>query len=222
MLIGIGDEGGYIVFEEWVMQVLEVFKVYGGMCEVGMVIQMQVGGQMNYLILNGVSEEGEIVLENMLVIDVDLDFGIKVLNVYKFSFKVIIVLIELIQDFGVDIEVFVCGCIEQCLGWIINCLFIVGIGMNQFIGIVIVFVVGKVGVIFVIVVVIYNDLLDLQYFVDLVYWNGNDCWMMYDSGVKMICKLVDNEGCLLYLFSYDSGICGGVLVELMGCLLIIN
>ncbi len=222
MSTGTGDEGGYTVPEEWATQVLEALKAYGGMREVGTVIQTQAGGQMNYPTSNGVSEEGEIVPENTAATDADPDFGTKALNVYKFSSKVITVPIELIQDSGVDIEAFVRGRIEQRLGRITNRLFTVGTGTNQPTGIVTASAAGKVGATSATAAVTYNDLLDLQHSVDPAYRNGNDRWMMHDSGVKMIRKLVDNEGRPLYLPSYDSGIRGGVPAELMGRPLTIN
>lgn len=153
--------------------------------------------------------------------DQDVLFGIKGLQVYKFSFKVVIVLWELLQDSMVDIVGFIECCLQICLGCIINCYYILGMGNGQLMGLIIVVLVGKIGVVLVLLGIIYDDLVDLEYSIDLVYCQLVK-WMFYDDMFKLVCKVRDDQGCLIFVLGYEQGNFGGVLDCLLNCDININ
>lgn len=90
-------------------------------------------------------------------------------------------------------------------------------------GIVIVLFVGKVGVVGQVISVFYDDFVDLEYSVDLIYCvNLKVGWFMYDQIIKVVCKIKDMIGCLIFVFGYEQGNLGGVLDCLFNCLLIVD
>lgn len=60
-------EGGYIVVQEYYCQLIEVMCVFGGLCNLVIVIQMLIGVDMNFLMVDVIVEEGEIVGQNVQV-----------------------------------------------------------------------------------------------------------------------------------------------------------
>lgn len=215
------SEGGYTVPREMAGTVLDALKAYGGMREVATVIRTETGRAMDFPTSNGTTEEGEIIAQNDSATDADPSFGTKALNSFKYSSKVIVVPIELLQDSAVDIEAFVRGRIQSRLGRITNKHFTIGAGTTEPFGIVTASTAGKTGAVSATPAITYEDLLDLEHSVDPAYRLAPQ-WMMNDQTVKLIRKLKDDQNRPLWLPSYDGGIRGSRPNELLGHVVKIN
>lgn len=216
------SEGGFTVPTEVAKSVADALKEYGGVRAVAEVIQTANGAPMNFPTSDGTSEVGELIAENGSANDDDPDFGVKSLNTYKFSSKVITVPIELLQDSAVDIEAFVNQRIIDRLGRVTNQFFTTGTGTGQPTGVVTASAAGKVGAVSATAVITYDDLVDLQHSVDPAYRSQMPHFMMPDAMLKLIRKLKDGDGRPIFLPSYDAGIRGGVPAELLGTPIVIN
>jgi HK97 family phage major capsid protein len=218
---GAGSEGGYTVQTDVVKQVLNALKAFGGMRQVAQIIQTEQGNPMNYPTSDGTSEVGEIVSENSAASALDASFGTLPLNVYKYSSKIITVPFELLQDSAIDVEGFVNDRIVTRLGRIQNTHFTTGTGSAQPNGVVTAAGVGKTGATGSTLTVAYTDLIDLQHSVDPAY-RANAKFMMHDSTIKAIRKLVDGNSRPLWVPDFDGGITGGMGGTLAGCQVVIN
>lgn len=218
---GAGSEGGYTVQTEVVTQVLNALLQFGGMRSVAEVMQTAQGNPMSFPTSNGTSEVGEIVAENASAGSQDPSFGTLPLNVYKFGSKIIAIPFELLQDSAVDVEAFVNARIVTRLGRIQNQYFTTGTGSGQPTGIVTAANVGATAATGGTVIVTYNDLINLQHSVDPAYRMGAK-FMMHDSTVKAIRKIVDSNNRPLYIDDFDQGITGAAGGSLAGSQVITN
>jgi HK97 family phage major capsid protein len=218
-----GSEGGFTVDSQVANSVLDALKAYGGMREVATVIATSGVGAMSFPTSNGTTEEGEIVAENQPATDQDVTFGTIALPVYKFSSKVITVPFELLQDSNVDIEAFIRGRMVDRLGRITNKLFTVGTGSAQPNGIVTASTQGikPANSTSQVTAVKYESLVDLQHSVDPLY-RRNGRWMMADSTVKALRKVLDESKRPIFVPGYETGVPGGAPDTLLGQPIVVN
>jgi len=218
-----GSEGGFTVDSQVATSILDALKAYGGMREVSTIVATAGIGAMSFPTSNGTSEEGELVAENQTATDADLTVGTIALPVYKFSSKIVTVPFELLQDSNVDIEAFVRNRLVQRLGRITNRLFTVGTGTSQPNGIVTASLQGikPANGTSQVTAIKYESLIDLQHSVDPAY-RANARFMMADSSVKAIRKVVDSSGRPIFVPGYEQGNPGGAPDTLLGQPIVVN
>jgi len=190
--VGTTTAGGYTVPNE-AMQAVEVALLrYGGMRQVSDVIRTDSGAALPWPTANDTGQSGEIIGENSSVNQQDITFGSVTLNAYKYSSKMILVSVELLQDASVNIPEFLGNALGTRIGRITNTHFTTGTGTGQPKGIVTAATLGKTGATGQTTSVIYADLVDLQHSVDPEY-RINARWMFADSTLKAIKKMVDGQ-----------------------------
>jgi HK97 family phage major capsid protein len=216
------SEGGYTVPTTVATSILDALKEYGGMRSVADVIRTGDGATMNYPTSDGTAEEGEIVGQNTSATDLDVDFGVKSLDVYKYSSKTVTVPWELLQDSSADIEGFVRGRLQTRLGRITNKHFTIGSGSSQPNGII---TAATVGVTLATgnttAIATYDDLVDLEHSVDPAY-RQNGKWMFNDTVLKGIRKIKDDQSRPVFVPGYEQGNPGGAPSRLLGRDIVIN
>lgn len=180
--------GGYTVPDD-LMRSLEVALLrFGGMRRVADVMRTSTGADLPWPTTNDTTNEGEILGINTEVNQQDIVFGQLVLNAYKYSSKMILVPVELLQDSAVNIAEHIGTALGTRIGRITNKHFTVGTGTNQPRGIVTAAAEGKVGASGQTTSVIYDDLVDLEHSVDPDY-RLNAQWMFADSTLKALKKI---------------------------------
>lgn len=214
-------EGGYTVPTEVATMVIDALKAFGGMRDVAEVITTASGATINYPTSDGTAEEGEIVGQNSPASSGDITFGVRALDVYKFSSKKIALPWELIQDSNIDVVPFVIARLATRLGRIQNRLFTVGTGSSQPYGMLAETSAGKTGTTGQTVTVIYDDLVDLVHSVNRAYRVGAK-FMMADSSVKVVRKIKDGNSRPIFSPGYETGNPGGAPDTLLGYPLAIN
>jgi HK97 family phage major capsid protein len=192
------SQGGYTQETEVAKQVLDALKLFGGMRAVAEVFQTEMGNPMNFPTSDGTAETGEIIGQNTTATSQDPTFGSVALTTYKFSSKIVAVPFELLQDSQVDVEGFVRNRLVTRLGRITNTKFTVGAGdgSSEPNGIITAAGTGvtAANTTSQVTAIIYNSLLDLVHSVDPAYRNLGNCkFMMADSSVKAIRKIVDGQ-----------------------------
>jgi HK97 family phage major capsid protein len=217
------SEGGFTVDSQVANSVLDALKEYGGMRSVATVIATSGVGAMSFPTSNGTAEEGEIIAENQTATDADVTFGTISLPVYKFSSKVVTVPFELLQDSNVDIEGFIRSRLVDRLGRITNKLFTIGTGSSQPNGIVTASTQGikPANSTSQVTAVKYETLVDLQHSVDPLY-RRNARFMMADSSVRAIRKVLDGSGRPIFVPGYETGVPGGAPDTLLGQPVVVN
>lgn len=209
-------EGGYTVQSDVAKSLIEKLKGYRGMREVADSITTSQGNPLSYPSSDGTSETGELIAENTTATDADVVFGTVPLNVYKFSSKIITVPIELLQDSSIDVVDMVNNRIRARLGRAMNTYFTTGTGSSQPKGVVAASSVGKTGATGQVTTILYADIVDMVDSVDYLYQDEACAWMGSQSMRKVIRKLVDTAGRPIWTPSYDKGIAGAFVDELLG------
>lgn len=221
MSVGTDSEGGYTVPTTVATSILDALKAYGGMRAVADVIRTASGEAMNFPTSDGTSETGELIGENTSATDADISFGTKNLPVYKYSSKVVTVPWELLQDSSSDIEGFVRNRLQKRLGRITNTHFTTGTGSSQPNGLITAATVGVTGAVAATPAITYNDLIDLEHSVDPAY-RQNASWMFHDNMLKLIRKVVDDNGRPIFVPGYEQGNPGGAPDRLLNRNITIN
>jgi HK97 family phage major capsid protein len=200
-----GSAGGYTVEQLWAANLYKIMSVIDSVRANATVINTNDGDQINYPTADDTSNVGEIVGENTpFSTNADPTFGTVPLKAYKYSSKIILVPIELLQDSVYDMESYLTGVSGERLGRIQNTHFTTGTGTGQPKGIVTGATSGKVGTTGQTTSVIYDDLIDLVYSVSRVY-RPQSKFMLADSSIKVVRKLKDSQGRPLWEPSVQSG-----------------
>jgi HK97 family phage major capsid protein len=201
---GTGSAGGYTVPQGFLNELQKARKFFGGMLNVARVINTQTGNQLPIPTVNDTSNVGEIVAENSAVTNQDVTFGQVVLGAYKYSSKMVLVPIELLQDSAFNIEQYLAETLGERIGRINNTHYTIGTGTGQPQGVVTGATSGKVGLTGQTTSVIVDDLIDLEHSVDKAY-RSKGKYMMNDLSFRNIKKLKDSQGRLIYSAGLQFG-----------------
>ena len=209
--VGTGSQGGYLVPRDFASTLLQRMAAFGGMREVAQVIQTDGGNSIDFPTVDETSQEGEIVGENTAAAAQDIAFGTTSIDAFKYSSKVVVVPIELLQDSSIDVEAFVNVALANRIARVTNRHFTVGTGTNQPRGAVVAAALGKTGVAGQLSSVTYDDFVDLEHAVDPAYRNGAR-YMFHDQTLKAVKKLKDGQGRPLW----RPGVTGGDANDILG------
>ena len=217
-----GSEGGFTVQTEIAQSYIDALKSYAGMRNVSSQITTSQGNPMNFPTTDGTAETGEWVAENVAATAADVSFGSASLNVFKASSKIVTIPFELLQDTTIDIEGLVRNRLTDRIGRISNTGFTTGTGTAQPRGVVTGASVGKTGTTGQTLTVVYDDLVDLIDSVDIAYHEANFKFMFSQAVRKVIRKIKDTSGRPIWTPSYDAGIAGGLVDNVLGYAVQIN
>lgn len=192
LTVGTGSSGGFTVPDE-MMRTLEVALLrFGGMRQVSDIIRTASGAAMPWPTVNDTSQSGEILTENTQVNQQDVVFAQLILDAFKYSSKMILVPVELLQDSAVNIPEYLGEALGTRIGRITNTHFTTGDGSAKPRGVVTASSLGKTGGAGQTTSVTYADLVDLQHSVDPEY-RSNARWMFHDLTLRNLKKLLDAE-----------------------------
>lgn len=191
--VGSGAQGGYLVPRDFAGTMLERMAAFGGMREVATVIQTDGGNAIDYATVDETGQEGEIVGESTQAGSQDITFGTVAIGAYKYSSKIVVVPIELLQDGRVDIEAYVNVALATRIARVNNRHFTVGSGVNQPKGAVVAAAVGKTGPAGQLAALTYDDFVDMEHSVDPAYRTAGR-FMFHDTTLKAVKKLKDGQG----------------------------
>lgn len=190
-----GTAGGYLVPEDFRNELEVALLAFGGMRGVASVVRTASGADLPWPTVNDVSEEGEIVGQNVQQTEGDIQFGQRTLKAHKYSSKIIRVPVELIQDSAINIAAEVGTRLGERIGRITNRHFTAGIGGTEPEGIVTGAALGITAT--ATDAVTYEELVDLQHSVNSAYRTGAT-FMFADSTLRQLKKLRDTDGSLIW------------------------
>jgi len=197
--VGSGAIGLFTVPNE-MMRPLEVaLLTYGGMRQVATVIRTDTGANLPIPTVNDTTNVGAILAENTAGSTQDVAFGQLVLGSFKYSSKIVLVSVELMQDNAINLASFLGEALGTRIGRITNTHFTVGTGAGaQPTGIVTASSLGKTGLTGQTTSVIFDDLVDLEHSVDPAYRQGGR-FMFHDKTLAALKKIKDTQGRPLFL-----------------------
>lgn len=196
--VGTGSSGGYLIPQGFSNQLEELLKAFGGMRAVSRVFPTPMGNDLPWPTVDDTANVGELLAENTGAAAQDVAFGQVILKAYKYSSKVVLVPIELLQDSFFDVGALLLELLTTRIGRITNTHFTTGTGTGQPKGVVVEAGSGKVGLTGQTTTVIYDDIIDLEHSIDPAYRAGS-VYMMADSSLKIVKKLKDTTGRPLWL-----------------------
>lgn len=202
--VGTTTAGGFLVPQAFSDRLEIAEKFYAGMLQEAEIITTDSGADMPWPTVNDTTQVGAILAENATIPAQDITFASVTLKAYMYTSKLIAVSWQLLQDSAFSIDNLVADLAGQRLGRILNTHFTTGTGSGQPNGIVTAAASGKVGTTGQTTSVIYDDLVDLVYSIDIAYRAASK-WMMNDASVKVVRKLKDSQGRPLWEPSLQAG-----------------
>jgi HK97 family phage major capsid protein len=200
--VGTTTVGGYTVPQGFQRTLEEALLAYGAMRENATVLRTDSGSDLPFPTVNDTAQKGALLAENTAASEQDVAFGQLILQAYKYSSKMVRVSVELLQDSAFNLEEYLGRALGERIGRITNEHFTTGDGSSKPNGIVTASTLGKTGANGQTTSVTYADLVDLLHSVDPAY-RSNAVWMMHDTTVKAIKKLVDSQGRPLWASGID-------------------
>lgn len=204
-------EGGFTVQSDVAAALIDSLKAFGGMRSVATILRTEKGNPLSFPTSDGTSEVGEWIAENVTATAADPVFGSRSLPVFKASSKIAAVPFELLQDSQLDIESFVNSRLATRLGRITNTGYTVGTGTAQPNGLITAATVGITAgnATSQVTAITYASVIDLIHSVDPAYRALGNCkFMMNDSSVKVLRKIVDGAARPIFVPGYDTGVTG--------------
>jgi HK97 family phage major capsid protein len=196
--------GGLFGVPNELMRPLEVaLLTFGGMRQVATIIRTDTGATLPIPMTNDTTNVGEIVAENTTVTSQDLALTQLNLGAFKYSSKMVLVSIELMQDNAINLASFLGEALGTRIGRITNNHFTTGTSGAQPVGIVTAATAGKTSATSQQNTILVDDLIDLEHSVDPAY-RASAKFMMHDSTLKAIKKLKDTSGRPLFLPGISS------------------
>ena len=196
LAVGTDSAGGYTVPTEFLNELIEAQKAFGGVRGVARTFATSDGRDMEVPTIDDTSQKGEIIGENNSANEQDTTYGQKVLKAYKYSSKMIKVPMELLQDSAFNLEAHLNEVLATRIGRITNEHFTTGDDDDKPEGIVTGSAEGKEAA--AVAAVTYEELVDLLHSVDPAYRGLGAAWMFHDNTLRELRKLTDDEGRLIF------------------------
>lgn len=195
---GTGSQGGYLVPTGFSGMLETFLKAYGGMRQVARIFPTPDGRSIPWPTVDDTANTGAIIAENVTTTELDVPFGQVTFTAYKYSSKYIPVSVELLQDSFFDIDSLIAELLSVRIGRITNNHFTVGTGSAQPQGVTVGATLGTTGATGETTSIITDDLYNLEHSVDPAYRVKGAKWMFADSTLKVIKKLKDSTGRMLW------------------------
>lgn len=186
--------GGYLVPEGFYGILTDAMLQFNGVRGAATILRTASGNDIPMPTVNETSVKGALLGENSNTTEQAVTFGQTVLGAYKYTSKIVLVSLELLQDSAFDLNAWIARALGERIGRITADHFTTGTGSGQPNGIVTAATLGKTGASGQTTSIIYADLVDLMHSVDPAYRTMPGCgWMMPDTMLKALRKLVDGE-----------------------------
>lgn len=210
--------GGYLIPTGFSGQLEESLKAFGGMREASTVFKTDSGNPLNWPSVDDTAQVGELLAINTAAAEQAVTYGQVQFVAYKYSSKLVLVPIELMQDSAFDLTGHLSSVLGTRLGRITNTHFTTGDGSGKPSGIVTgassgVTAAGTA-------TVTYDELLDLEHSVDPAYRSKSvgTGWMFNDTTFKKLRQLKDGDGRPLW----QPGLVGGAADTINGWPFFVN
>lgn len=201
--VATGAAGGYTVPTEFVAQLLEVIKSFGGI--LGLVTPMTTdsGAAMNWPTVDDSSNVGALLSENTQVTEQDVTFGQASLGAFTYTSKMVRASLQFLQDSGVNVEAWLAGALGTRIARAVSAHLATGTGVNQPQGLLTGLSVGHTAA--AAAAISFDDLIELEHSVDPAY-RVRGSYVTTDAAIKGLRKVKDNTGQYIWQPSTQAGV----------------
>lgn len=200
--VGTNSAGGFLVPTTLSTALEKQLLYFAPVRQVAQVIRTATGNPYDLPTVNDTAQKGEIIAENTAFNTQDVTFGKVTLNAYKYSSKLVLCSIELMQDSAIDVPTILGDLLGERLGRIQADHFTTGTGSSQPQGVVTGSTKGVDAASATALAV--DDLLGLIHSVDRAY-RPQAGFMMNDAILLAVRKLKDSQGRPVFTESYREG-----------------
>lgn len=200
--VNVATLGGWTVPEGFVNNLEIALLQYGGMRELADVMRTTSGQDLPWPTVNDTSNKGAILAENGTVTTQDITFGVEVFHAYKYTSKLILVPVELIEDSAFEMANFIGEMAGIRIGRIQADHFTTGTGAAQPNGAITAATSFSAASS---TAIAADDLYGLEHSVDPAYRKTGCAWSMNDQILLVIKKLKDGFGRYLWQASLAGG-----------------
>lgn len=183
--------GGYTIPEGFSNELFVEMALWGGMLQAARVVRTASGNAIPWPTVDDTAETGAILAEADAAAVADMSFGVKTLNAYTYTSKMVKVTMELMQDTAFNLEGFLQSAFARRLGTIMNAHFTTGTGTGQPSGVVTAATSFTTGV--AAAAITRDNLVDLIHSVNPAY-RQNAVLMFNDTTLSALKKLAFGSG----------------------------
>ena len=202
--VGTTTAGGYLVNYEFGSGIEAARRAFGGMLSVSTVYPTQSGADLLLPTVDETGVSGSILSESSTISESAMTFGQLTVSSYMYTSGLVLVSNQLLQDSEFPLDQFIANALGERLGRAQNAHWTTGTGSSQPYGVIVGAATGKTGAAGQTSTVIYNDLVDTVYALDVAY-RPNAKWMMRDATLGIIRKLQDSQNRPLWEPSVQAG-----------------
>ena len=202
--VGTTTAGGYLVNTEFGSGIEAARRAFGGMLSVSTVYPTQSGADLLLPTVDETGVSGSILSENSQIAESAMTFGQLTVSSYMYTSGLVLVSNQLLQDSEFPLDQFIANALGERLGRAQNAHWTTGTGSSQPHGVIVGGATGKTGAAGQTTTVLYADIVDLVYSVDVAY-RQNARFMMRDATVAIIRKLLDSQNRPIWEPSVQAG-----------------
>lgn len=202
--VGTTTAGGYLVNYEFGSGIEAARRAFGGMLSVSTVYPTQSGADLLLPTVDETGVSGSILSENSQISESAMTFGQLTVSSYMYTSGLVLVSNQLLQDSEFPLDQFIANALGERLGRAQNAHWTTGTGSSQPYGVIVGAATGKTGAAGQTTTVLYADIVDLVYSVDVAY-RQNARFMMRDATVAIIRKLLDSQNRPIWEPSVQAG-----------------
>lgn len=204
--VGTGSAGGFTVAQSFSNELDVAIKDYSGVMQAARIFDTTTGAAMPWPTANDTGQTGEQLGENTAAAAQDVTFGSVTFNAYKYSSKVVLVSIELMQDSAFNVDSELAPLLGIRIGRILNQRFTTGTGSSQPNGIVTAATLGVTLPTGNTTSITYDGIIDLEHSVDPAYRKQGGCgYMLHDTTLKAVKKIKDSQNRPLWQSGLKEG-----------------
>lgn len=211
--------GGYLIPQGFMRELIQAQKAFGAVRSVARILDTPDGANIPWPTTDDTGNTGELLAINTQAASQDITFGVKTLLAYKYSSKVVLVPIELVQDAFFDLDSYLREILATRIGRITNTHFTTGDNSGKPQGVV---TGAGTGVTAASATAIgIDDLIELEHTIDPAYRHNNPsvALMFADSTLKAVKKLKDANGMPIWL---PSGYSSQAIDSILGYRYVVN
>lgn len=191
---GVGSEGGFLVPEDFWMDIIEARDRFGGVRNAPVTqITTDNGRDLPIPTDNEAGVKGELVAENGAATEDDPAFGQTILKAFLWSSKLVKVPRTLMQDNAFDLEAYLSGVFGRRIGRIQADFYHDGTGTNEPQGIITGTAVGHTTAAAQLTTLLYDDFVNLEHSVDPAYREMGH-YLLSDGALKASRLIKDADG----------------------------
>lgn len=198
--------GGYTVPQSFSGELERAMKDFSGVMQACRIMPTDSGATLPWPTLNDTAQLGEQLGENVAAASQDMTFGVVNLGAYKYSSKIILVSLELLQDSAFSLDAVIAPVAGERIGRILNQRFTTGTGSSQPNGIVTAAPNGVTLPTGNTTSLTYDGIIDLEHSVDPAYRRMGGCaYMFNDTTLKTLKKIKDSQNRPLWQSGLKEG-----------------